>query len=233
MPKAKRSDEEFKAVKEEILKQAMYIIVEEGLDQLTMRKLAERMGMTATNLYNYYKNKERICLELDRKGYSKLFDMFSEAAKSQKSKLDKIRALIQAYVKFGFENIYQYDMMFNKFRNPKTIRDEKSARKQTREAKVKGIFSLTGRPQTRDSLVIFRNAVDDYISSNPNLHGKDAGLITLYVWAEFHGLISLFNSGILDEYDFDPMDTINEVLDRIIESFKSGKFLFFKDLNKK
>jgi AcrR family transcriptional regulator len=207
MPKI--SDEQFSAVKEEILKQAMYIIVEEGLDQLTMRKLAVRMDMTATNLYHYYNNKERIYLELDRKGYSKLFDMFSEAVKSQKDKLDKIKALIQAYVKFGLENSYQYNMMFNKFRSPKA-KDEKSARKQTREAKVKSIFSLTDPKRTKNALVIFRNAVADYISSNPNLQGKDAELITIYVWAEFHGLISLFSSGILDEFGMDPMETINE-----------------------
>ncbi len=37
--------------------------------------------------------------------------------------------------------------------------------------------------------------------SNPNLQGKNANIFTIRIWAELHGLISLYNSGILNEFE--------------------------------
>jgi len=64
MPKATRSPEEVKTVKNEILETALSLMCEDGFDALTMRKLALRLKMTAANIYNYYTNKDDLYLAI-------------------------------------------------------------------------------------------------------------------------------------------------------------------------
>ncbi|MBI9089325.1 MAG: helix-turn-helix transcriptional regulator [Desulfobacterium sp.] len=46
--------------KEKILDIAAQIIMEDGYQSLSMRKIGLRIGMTAANRYNYYSNKDEL-----------------------------------------------------------------------------------------------------------------------------------------------------------------------------
>lgn len=43
-----------------------------------MRKIASRLGFTATTIYNYYNNKDEINLMIRIKGFEKLYDMLKK-----------------------------------------------------------------------------------------------------------------------------------------------------------
>ena len=50
--------------KEEILEKAMEIAVDEGIDSVNIRKLAEKCNMAIGSMYNYYKSKEELIKEV-------------------------------------------------------------------------------------------------------------------------------------------------------------------------
>ncbi|MBD3256654.1 MAG: TetR family transcriptional regulator [Candidatus Lokiarchaeota archaeon] len=213
MPKSSRSKAEIKVIKEEILSNALEIIREEGFDKLSMRKLAARSGMTAANLYNYYKNKGRLHLELDRKSYATLYAKMENASKKKNTEFEKLKAMLNAYVEFGYRFAEQYDMMFNRLRNPKSTEfigteDERFAKKQLREALL--------------NLLLFRKTFSDYIKTQPKLKKKDLDILIMQIWSQLHGLISLYNSGIIGEFDEDPKRTVDRIINNLFTSIESG-----------
>ncbi|MCU0596507.1 MAG: TetR/AcrR family transcriptional regulator, partial [Desulfobacterota bacterium] len=62
MPKVTRSSEEIEEVKDQILDEALSILVMDGYDGLSMNRLGAGMNMTAANLYNYYGNKNELLI---------------------------------------------------------------------------------------------------------------------------------------------------------------------------
>ncbi len=220
MPKAKRSEEEIIDAREHILEEALNIIIQKGFDKFPMRKLAKRLDMTAANLYNYFRNKEELYLHLDLIGYRKLHEMLLGAVDKQKNILEKLRALFQAYIEFGLKFPHQYDMMFNRF-TPSSIdyrgtETEQFAKNQVGEA-IKN-WSLA------------HHFLSLFIQNNPKLKGKDSKILALRIWCELHGVISLYNSNILQDLELseidginrDPRQMIDEILDQILGSLQNG-----------
>ena len=217
MPRQEERDK----TREKILQCAMDIVIKEGFDKLSMRNLAKKLpeyGLewkTAANLYNYYKNKKLLSLDVDGRSFDFLFNMLQKAVKSKESKLDKLRAVIETFIKFGTTHVSQYDMMFNRLENPKTkeflgTEDEKYAIKQLRKS--------------LKNFALGRDVMFQYIQSNPkiNITQDDANFLFLRIIAELHGFISLHNSGILDEFQIDSKEALNQAVEYIIDSFKKG-----------
>ncbi|MHA1803661.1 MAG: TetR/AcrR family transcriptional regulator [Promethearchaeota archaeon] len=219
MPKTRRSSLEIDNVKKRILEKALDIIIEEGFDKLTMRKLAKRMNMTAANLYNYFINKEELYLYLDNESYKELHGMIVRAISKQPSIEEKIKACFSAYIEFGLRYPFRYDMMFNRF-SPKSTdyigtESEEVAFNQVKEALK--IWKLAND-------LMFR-----YSQTNPKLKGMDTKFLTLKIWCELHGMISLYNSRILEElrlsedkFKASPKELIRKFLENILSSLRMG-----------
>ena len=58
MPKKPFTPEEVAAQRQRIMDSASQVMAEVGFHHLSMRKLASQLGMTASNIYNYFPNKE-------------------------------------------------------------------------------------------------------------------------------------------------------------------------------
>ncbi len=59
-----------------ILKQSMLILVEDGLDGLTTHRLADALDLTPGALYRYFPSKDAILAELQIRTFSELHDVF-------------------------------------------------------------------------------------------------------------------------------------------------------------
>ena len=72
--------EEQKAVRvDQIVEAALALYDEVGYDRLTFSKLAQGLGFSRINLYNYFRTKEELFLEIVRRAYDELVgDMLSE-----------------------------------------------------------------------------------------------------------------------------------------------------------
>jgi len=64
--------------KEEILDQAMELIIENGLSGLSMSKVAERMGFTEPAMYRHFKNKQDLVISLIQKVSERFEELFMQ-----------------------------------------------------------------------------------------------------------------------------------------------------------
>jgi len=113
MPKARMSHEEVTNIRVRILDSALEIIIHEGFNNLSVRKVASRLGITATTIYRYYKNRDELNLMIRIRGFETLHDLLTHRAAARGGIEERLAAMVRAYVEFGLRNPSYYDLMFN------------------------------------------------------------------------------------------------------------------------
>ena len=94
MPRIKRSPEEIDASKQDILKEALALMIRHGFDGFSMRRLGDRLGVSAKTIYNYYKNKDELYLAILTEGFQQLYDRFNHVFSSVTDPLKRMEALV-------------------------------------------------------------------------------------------------------------------------------------------
>lgn len=205
MPKAAWSQEKINHTKDRILDVALQLIIEEGFNSLSMRKIASRLGITAANIYNYYSGKDEINLNIRIRGFEILYSMLLKESGRKTSINSRIKGLVRAYVDFGTTYPGYYDLMFN-LHTPKYIDyigtdlEEVAAYEKATAMKnfhlVAGVIrEFTGSGEDRDQEI------------------RD---INIQLWADLHGIISLFNSRVLAEVDEDSRKALKRRVDNLV-----------------
>jgi AcrR family transcriptional regulator len=113
MPKAPMTKEKIEDTRERILDTALDIIIKDGFNNLSIRKIASRLGVTATTIYNYYTNKDELNLMIRIRGFEKLHDLLIERSAPFNDIEGQLKAMIRGYVEFGLTHPSYYDIMFN------------------------------------------------------------------------------------------------------------------------
>jgi len=80
-----RREREKHEMKIAILGAATKIIIEEGYEKLSMRKIADAIEYTPTTLYNYYKDKAEIISDISKEMYLKIVTTVKEVLQDNKS----------------------------------------------------------------------------------------------------------------------------------------------------
>ncbi|MEJ2334701.1 MAG: TetR/AcrR family transcriptional regulator [Gemmatimonadales bacterium] len=153
-----------------ILDAARDVLAEEGLEALSMRAVAARVGLSATSLYNYVENKQALVDRVVARGFRRFESYMWRAVDGVPSGgFERLQALGSAYLRFARENEQYFKIMF-------TIQPE-----DPRE-----IEELPGEGGRR----ILREAVADAIAAG-KIRAADPDLVALYLWSSAHGLATL------------------------------------------
>ncbi|MEE9912787.1 MAG: TetR/AcrR family transcriptional regulator [Deltaproteobacteria bacterium] len=186
MPKMCRTAKEVESVKQKILDQALQLIVTEGYDKLSMRKIAGQMGITAATIYNYFKSKEEINLWIRVKGFETMDAMLSKARDAKNTQEENMRSLLKAYFKFGTVYSEYYDIMFN-LRTPKVADYIGTELEEIAVTKLQKIG--------RRTFGYFFNLVNEVYESKKKMSsGDEIQYRTVQLWANIHGVVTLYNS---------------------------------------
>lgn len=198
--KTARNEKEIEEVRQKILEGALEIIVKEGFDSLTMRKLANRTGMTAPNIYNYYSGKDALYISIVIAGFEMLHHDLSKAYRSSGDAIERARAMIKAYINFGMEKPSYYDIMFTR-PTPK-------------------YNDYLGTPHEALSEVEYRismEIVDLALKATRAIIGKDhdaeqVRMRVIQIWSLLHGMVTLHNSQVVSYV----ADNTEAVYDKIV-----------------
>ena len=95
-----------------ILDAAGELFLEQGYEGFSMRRVAERIGYSATTIYRYYEDKDDLLFAVVNEGFSEFARQLMEAAENVSNPLKRLEALGQAYIRFGLDNPVYYQMMF-------------------------------------------------------------------------------------------------------------------------
>ena len=100
-----------------LLNAALELIEEDGLDGLSLRKMASRCKVSQTAPYRHFASKEHLLAVLAEQGCEDLLQSMKQAQQDQQdtqaSLLDSISSLLVAYVGFAREHCSYFQMIFN------------------------------------------------------------------------------------------------------------------------
>ena len=209
MAKPPAAPEVVEAVRERILAEALSIINQEGYADLSMRKLARRLGFTAKTIYNYYSNKDELYLMALIKGFQALAREFQAAYASAKNPLEKMRAVVHAYVRWGIENRHYYNIMFSmdtpKYADYVGTRMEEIAERQNRIALQ---LAQTGAA-----------ILKEVAAYNGSIKPDEITFRLLHIWSTLHGMVSLYISRVTLEVG-DLPGIMERILEEVLRPFK-------------
>jgi len=176
MKSAIRRKQQQEDLRAKILDAARELFVAEGVESVSMRKIAEKIGYSATTLYIYFKDKESLLHTLcDRD-----FDTFQESLKKIgriSDPIERIQKLGQAYIAFALEYPSHYRLLFMTPHNPRRAEDECEIER--------------GNPD-QDSYAFLRATVVEGLAAGVfRDEYQDADLLSQVLWSALHGVASL------------------------------------------
>lgn len=109
---AERRIREKEVVRASILKASWKIIMREGWQALSIRKIADAIEYSAPVIYDHFNNKEAILQEFAEQGFQKLNKSLNQAIASHSVPEKQIEALANAYLNFAANNKKYYEIMY-------------------------------------------------------------------------------------------------------------------------
>ena len=183
-----------------ILRTAREIITEDGVEALSMRKIADRIDYSPAGLYEYFSSKEEIvahvCIENERR-----LAAYLSAVKDNLDPGDHLVELGLAYLRFAKENRDHFMLQF-------TFRPEG------------GDYSESTVPR-ESSFGILVSAVQALIDAGRIPNAPSTETVAYTTWAYVHGMAMLQLTALRDtNQDFGPADRWGLI--RYVEGLASG-----------
>ncbi|MEM7020206.1 MAG: TetR family transcriptional regulator [Pseudomonadota bacterium] len=104
MPRTAATPEQRQQVRRKIRRAAAEIYAENGIMGVSVRAIAKRAGISTGTLYSYYANLQDLMRSLWQAPVAKSNLQLQEVAKAHSEPTERIRALLEAYMAFAFEN---------------------------------------------------------------------------------------------------------------------------------
>jgi AcrR family transcriptional regulator len=209
MPRAARSQNEVDFVKKEILDMALQLIIDNGFHNFSMRKLAQRLNMTATTIYNYFSNKDEINLMIRMRGFEILYSRLQRSYNQNPEPFVRFRAMIRTYFDFGIRYHNYYDIMFN-LNTPKYLDYVGTG--------LEGVAHTEKEASLRNFEVTAR-AITDILALQGPVDPVEVRYRTIRIWSEVHGIISLHNSRLIKEIEDNPEALLARMIEDVIAHF--------------
>jgi AcrR family transcriptional regulator len=171
--KRKQQQEDLQA---RILDAARELFVNEGVEAVSMRKIAEKIGYSATTLYNYFEDKEHLLFALCDADFGTLHELFKKVGKIA-DPIERLRKMGQTYIKFALDYPSHYRFMFM---TPRVHHVDDIPREIEK-----------GNPD-QDSYAFVRATVVEALAAGVfRPEYQDADLVSQVVWSAVHGVASL------------------------------------------
>jgi AcrR family transcriptional regulator len=210
MPKVPRTIEKINEVKDRILDTALRLIIEEGFGSLSMRKIASRLGITATTIYNYFASKDELYFMIRIHGFELLYNSFEEACREGGGPRQKLRAMIGRYVRFGMDYPDYYDVMFLNRTVPKYLECVGTPLEPVASRDLEmGLKTLS----------IAARVLKELYGDGPGFDDGEARFHAIQLWCDMNGIIALHNSRLLNEVETDMEGLIGRLTDGVCGRF--------------
>lgn len=97
-----------------IINSAEKLFFSKGYDHVSMRDIAEKVGMSRTSLYLYFKNKETIYFAVIIRAAKILNEMFKNSKKKDRKGLENLKTMGMAYYHF-YKDSHDYYSIYHSF----------------------------------------------------------------------------------------------------------------------
>lgn len=171
-----RKERQRAELREQILAAARRIVLDEGFDALTMRKIADAIEYSAATIYLYFENREAIGRQLCTEAFEHLVSAMAVAVAGIDSPVERLRAIGRGYARYGFENPSEYKLLF-----------------MTDSAYMEALFAEQLDDPDDPGERAFQFLVDTVTAcaASGAIAADDPTLVAEMVWTAVHGVVSL------------------------------------------
>lgn len=160
---------EIESQKTAILEATRKLAIEEGWPKVSIRKIATIIEYTAPVIYERFKNKEAILIELESQGFRQLKYTLEEARGQANDPPQQLALVSRAFWDWAFAHAELYQVMFN-------------------------LHGVQSTPPSTKSLSDCANCVLEIIRQD-RLFSSDIEELFFHWWSIVHGHVSLVMSG--------------------------------------
>ena len=175
MPPKLKTEIERQQLRTLIINAARELFVAKGVEAVTMREIAKRIGYSATSIYHHFADKEAVLRAICDTDFLALATSLKSILQVQ-NPVERMHAMGRGYAAFALTHPNHYRMMFMTERTPC---DPAQSSLQQNNAEQDAYFQLKSVVSDVHAAGYFRK----------NLH--DADLIAQTIWAGMHGVCAL------------------------------------------
>lgn len=187
------------SLRDKILETSRHLLYEEGHKALSMRKIAKKVGVSATSIYLHFENKDHLLHTLIEESVEELSRAIERSALTESDTVERLKSIIDHYVDFAFSNPEKYQIIY-------TVRADAMAR-YPKEKFRKARRCYEHLVKTIEEGV--RKGIIDV----------DEPVVAAYsIWAQLHGVVSVVLNQRLDRR-IDQELFIRESIDHIVQGF--------------
>jgi AcrR family transcriptional regulator len=192
-----RQESDKENLRQEILDAAREMFVTEGYTNVSMRKIADKIGYSPTTIYLYFKDKADLLHQICEASFAQLARNISSIQQLSANSLDKLRMGLREYINFGLKHPSHYEIIFI----------------MPIQSSVEGDYESS---QGKAAFETLRNSVSDCVADKL-LKNNDVDLISQTLWAGIHGVTSL----LITHCEF-PFVEREKLIENVIETLISG-----------
>jgi AcrR family transcriptional regulator len=188
-------------LRERISVAAQELFLQDGLEGFSMRKVAEKVGVSAPAIYRHYENKDEL-LNVVVTEALKILAAYLEPALEAGTPLERLRQLVERFLRFAVEQPQTYDCAF-------MVRTSSIDRMSEELAKHNWRTFQLAVEQVSECMAtgVFKEA--------------DPAETAIMLWAEAHGLITLFKMHRFGPDDEMFQDIYRRCTDRMFDGLKA------------
>ncbi|MEH6449263.1 MAG: TetR/AcrR family transcriptional regulator [Oleispira sp.] len=202
MPKKPFTPEEVAAQRQRIMDSASQVMADVGFHHLSMRKLASQLGMTASNIYNYFPNKEVLFLQTRLRGFEMFFAEMNDQMGSAINAEQALQQFARLLIGFAQQDPGYYQLMFQppRLNLKETVQVDQELEMQ--------LARLVEEWQ-RHLMTLIIDAIPSMSDQNDNRQKQ----LALFFTASIHGLVDTYHyralSILMDAVDLIPEDVVD------------------------
>ena len=163
-----------KYLRQEILDAASELFVEQGYENVSMRRIADKIEYSPTTIYLHFKDKAELLEQVCFDTFSRLHLALNKITEQPGDPIDRLKRGMHAYIRFGLENPHHYRATFM-MPIPEEVGQKKLAKQDS---------------PGMQAFDFMRRCVYDCIAAG-KFREKDAELLSQTLWAGIHGITSL------------------------------------------
>lgn len=186
-------------LRETILEKSRQILIKEGFGNLSMRKIASALDVSATALYSHFKGKDDLLVALIEESVEMLLGQLAHAAERETDAISRLKQMALAYVQFGLKRPQEYEIMF-------VVRSEEMPRyPKEKFRKVRSAYSMLADTIREGHLTGM-------------IEEPEPELAAYSIWAQLHGVVSVILNQRLDA-KVSREEFVEHSVDHIIDGF--------------
>ena len=170
---SERKEKQKLEVKKLILDASIKLFIEEGFQNVSIRKIADLIEYSPTTVYLYFKDKNEILFNLHELGFQKMGE-YNKGLWEIIDPLTRLYQMAKNYVHFGLENPEFYDLMFIQEAPMEVIEENKNCDWQSGDVALGKLMECVA--ECMDQNLIIKS---------------DVSAVSMAFWAMVHGFVSL------------------------------------------